>query len=185
MDDFWPVRARAHRPFLFLPIHQSVVCIPNSWKWCILSIFVYLIERIWREVRSRYDALRAPEPGVGRRCSHIQRERTVGCPACSRQTFVTKVIQHPSKVVEVQMKKPSMRYKPGQYLFLNCPEISRLEWHPFTISSAPEEDFTSVHIRVVGDWTSTYPPRLGLMRWHGRSSPCPVSSLFSGHAPCC
>lgn len=54
----------------------------------------------------------------------------------------------------------------GQYLFLNCPYIAGQEWHPFTISSAPEEDFVSVHIRVrifqefslisfqiVGDWT--------------------------------
>ena len=45
-------------------------------------------------------------------------------------------------------------YKPGQYLFLNCPSISRHEWHPFTISSSPDADkFLSVHIRVVGNWT--------------------------------
>lgn len=41
----------------------------------------------------------------------------------------------------------------GQYVFLNCPAISQLEWHPFTMTSAPEEDFFSVHIRSVGDWT--------------------------------
>lgn len=41
----------------------------------------------------------------------------------------------------------------GQYVFLNCPAISRLEWHPFTMTSAPEEDFFSVHIRLAGDWT--------------------------------
>jgi len=45
-------------------------------------------------------------------------------------------------------------YKPGQYLFLNCPFIARQEWHPFTISSSPEaEDYLSCHIRIVGDWT--------------------------------
>ena len=85
-------------------------------------------------------------------------------PSCSptdlrRQTFVSKVIQHPSKVVEIQMKKPSMSYKPGQYLFLCCPEVSRFQWHPFTISSSPEEEFIGVHIRVVGDWTSTGGPK--------------------------
>lgn len=41
----------------------------------------------------------------------------------------------------------------GQYVFLNCPAISQLEWHPFTMTSAPEEDFFSVHIRSAGDWT--------------------------------
>ncbi|KAJ8785339.1 hypothetical protein J1605_007351 [Eschrichtius robustus] len=27
------------------------------------------------------------------------------------------------------------------------------KWHPFTLTSAPEEDFFSIHIRTVGDWT--------------------------------
>lgn len=41
----------------------------------------------------------------------------------------------------------------GQYIFVNCPSISFLEWHPFTLTSAPEEEFFSVHIRAAGDWT--------------------------------
>jgi hypothetical protein len=35
------------------------------------------------------------------------------------------------------MKKSSFKFEAAQYLFLNCPYISRNEWHPFTISSAP------------------------------------------------
>lgn len=106
-------------------------CVPKTWKWCVLSMFLYLIERLIREFRGR------------------------------RETYIAKVVQHPSKVVEVQMKKPSMRYKPGQYLFLCCPDVSPLQWHPFTISSAPEEDLVSVHVRVVGDFTSAFAKRLG------------------------
>lgn len=41
----------------------------------------------------------------------------------------------------------------GQYIFVKCPKVSKLEWHPFTLTSAPEEDFFSIHIRIVGDWT--------------------------------
>jgi predicted ferric reductase len=43
---------------------------------------------------------------------------------------------------------------PGQYVFLNVPVLSAFQWHPLTLTSVPEEGFLSVHIRVVGDWTS-------------------------------
>ena len=60
---------------------------------------------------------------------------------------------HPSKVLELQMHKHGFSMEVGQYIFVNCPSISSLEWHPFTLTSAPEEDFFSIHIRAVGDWT--------------------------------
>lgn len=31
----------------------------------------------------------------------------------------------------------SYRFKPGQYVFINCPEIKRFQWHPFSIASSP------------------------------------------------
>jgi len=71
----------------------------------------------------------------------------------NQDTILQLAIAHPSKVLELQLKKSTFIYKPGQYLFLNCPYIAAQEWHPFTITSAPEEDFVSVHIRIVGDWT--------------------------------
>lgn len=27
------------------------------------------------------------------------------------------------------------------------------EWHPYTLTSAPDDPFLSVHIQVCGDWT--------------------------------
>lgn len=36
-------------------------------------------------------------------------------------------------------KPPFFHYKPGDYVYLNIPVIARYEWHPFTISSAPEQ----------------------------------------------
>lgn len=60
---------------------------------------------------------------------------------------------HPARVLELQMQKKGFRMEVGQYIFVNCPAISRLEWHPFTLTSAPEEDFFSIHIRMAGDWT--------------------------------
>ncbi|KAI9089643.1 ferric reductase NAD binding domain-containing protein [Phlyctochytrium arcticum] len=84
---------------------------------------LYMIERVVREVRAR------------------------------RETTLTKVVLHPGDTLELRFEKPSFSYKPGQYLFLNIPSVSYLQWHPFTISSCPEEGFVSVHIRLVGDWT--------------------------------
>jgi len=47
------------------------------------------------------------------------------------------------------------KFQSGQYLFLMCPEVSKVEWHPFTISSSPWERTFSVHIRSRSDmdWT--------------------------------
>ncbi len=39
-------------------------------------------------------------------------------------------------------------------MFLRIPAIARHEWHPFTISSAPERTHLGFHIRSLGNWTS-------------------------------
>jgi NADPH oxidase len=101
------------------------------WKYWIANGVLYLAERILREWRGR------------------------------ESTIITKVVMHPSNVVEVQIKKPTCRTKAGQYIFLCCPEVSLWQWHPFTLTSAPEEDFISVHIRVVGDFTREFASKLG------------------------
>lgn len=57
--------------------------------------------------------------------------------------------------VQVIKRPPHFAFKPGDYIFINIPAIATFEWHPFTISSAPEQsDVISLHIRVVGHWTS-------------------------------
>jgi NADPH oxidase len=55
--------------------------------------------------------------------------------------------------MEIQFSKPSMKYKAGQWLFLNVPSVSRQQWHPFTITSCPFDPYISVHVRQVGDFT--------------------------------
>jgi len=50
-----------------------------------------------------------------------------------RQTEIIKVLLHPSGAMEVRFKKDSMKYKAGQWLFLNCPEVSRYQWHPVSL----------------------------------------------------
>jgi len=54
-----------------------------------------------------------------------------------------------------------MNYKPGQWLFLNCPSVSQHQWHPFTITSCPFDPYISVHVRQVGDFTRALADALG------------------------
>eukprot|EP01018_Ginkgo_biloba_P025161 Gb_40122 [translate_table: standard] len=61
---------------------------------------------------------------------------------------------YPGNVLALYMSKPlGFKYHSGMYLFLQCPSISSFEWHPFSITSAPADDYLSVHIRTRGDWT--------------------------------
>lgn len=83
-------------------------------------------------------------------------KRQLGVAALSQVT-ATKIAD---SVVRIQF--PVVRadtgerfqYKPGQFAFLCVPELSALQWHPFSISSAPHEPFVTFHVRVLGDWTA-------------------------------
>ncbi|EMS51619.1 Respiratory burst oxidase-like protein E [Triticum urartu] len=67
---------------------------------------------------------------------------------------ILKVCLLPGNVLTITMSKPcGFRYRSGQYVFLQCPTISPFEWHPFSITSAPGDDYISVHIQTRGDWT--------------------------------
>ena len=53
----------------------------------------------------------------------------------------------------------TMSHLMGQYVYINVPAISSLEWHPFTISSSPVDTVTTNHIKVMGglhsnQWTA-------------------------------
>ncbi|KAI9803555.1 MAG: hypothetical protein M1825_001898 [Sarcosagium campestre] len=103
----------------------------QGWRWELWGAAIYLVERLWREIRSR------------------------------RETQIVKVVRHPYEAMEIQFRKPSMRYKAGQWLFLQVPSVSKYQWHPFTITSCPFDPYVSVHVRQVGDWTRELGNALG------------------------
>ncbi|XP_056287401.1 cytochrome b-245 heavy chain [Pseudoliparis swirei] len=96
---------------------------PMTWKWVVGPMILYVCERLVRFYRSH------------------------------QKVVITKVVMHPSKTLELQMKRKGFHMEVGQYVFIQCPSVSALEWHPFTLTSAPEEDYFSAHIRIAGDWT--------------------------------
>lgn len=44
-------------------------------------------------------------------------------------------------------------WSPGQYAELRIPSLSRTQWHPFTIASAPHEEHMVFFIKSGGNWT--------------------------------
>jgi ferredoxin-NADP reductase/Ca2+-binding EF-hand superfamily protein len=61
-----------------------------------------------------------------------------------------------SGVTRLELERPAgFAFSPGDYVFVRVPAIARHEWHPFTISSAPEVPTLTMHARSLGNWTSS------------------------------
>ncbi|CAJ0935363.1 unnamed protein product [Ranitomeya imitator] len=101
---------------------------PKFWKWFLVPGFLFIMEKVFGMAASRMGGL-----------------------------YIVEVNLLPSKVTHLVVKRPpSFQYKPGDYIYLNIPLIAKYEWHPFTISSAPEQEETLwLHIRSLGQWTSS------------------------------
>nr|XP_034987607.1 NADPH oxidase 5 [Zootoca vivipara] len=100
---------------------------PNFWKWFVVPGFLFLLEKIFGVAMSHVGGL-----------------------------YIVEINLLPSKVTHLVIKRPPFfHYKPGDYVYLNIPVIAKYEWHPFTISSAPEQAGTIwLHIRSLGQWTN-------------------------------
>ncbi|KAK4847441.1 hypothetical protein QYF36_001958 [Acer negundo] len=62
----------------------------------------------------------------------------------------------PCETIELNFSKtPGLKYNPTSILFVNVPSISKLQWHPFTITSNSnlEPEKLSVMIKTEGSWS--------------------------------
>ncbi|KAJ4820193.1 Respiratory burst oxidase-like protein [Rhynchospora pubera] len=124
-----------HHVFIFvyvlLIIHSMFLFLAKdftaktTWMYLAVPILIYVGERIYRTIRSEMVSLK------------IQKARI-----------------YSGKVVSLEMKKPpGFTYRSGMYVFVQCPRISKFEWHPFSLTSAPDDDHLTMHIRSLGDWS--------------------------------
>ena len=101
----------------------------SFWRWLLLPAMCYIIEKVLkhRQVTSNKFG----------------------------DTFIAEACILPSKVTHLVVRKPpKFHFKPGDYVYVNIPVIAKYEWHPFSISSAPENsDFLWLHVKVCGNWT--------------------------------
>ncbi|KAM4113500.1 hypothetical protein ACJW30_04G000100 [Castanea mollissima] len=97
----------------------------TTWMYLAVPLALYICERLIRAFRSSVEPV-----------------------------SILKVAVYPGNVLSLHMSKPhDFTYKSGQYMFVNCGAVSPFEWHPFSLTSAPGDDYLSVHIRALGDWT--------------------------------
>ncbi|XP_069722702.1 NADPH oxidase 5 isoform X3 [Phaenicophaeus curvirostris] len=122
-------------PQLFYWTHLSYISIwtllilhgPHFWKWFVIPGCLFVLEKVVGLAWRRAGGLN-----------------------------IVEVNLLPSKVTHLVIERPQFfHYKPGDYVYLNIPAIATYEWHPFTISSAPEQQETLwLHIRSLGQWTN-------------------------------
>ncbi|KAM5291723.1 NADPH oxidase 5 [Ctenodactylus gundi] len=100
---------------------------PNFWKWLLLPGALFCLEKAVGLVVSRMTDL-----------------------------HIVEATLLPSRVTHLCIRRPPLfHFRPGDYVYLNVPSIARYEWHPFTISSAPEQkDIIWLHVRSEGQWTN-------------------------------
>ncbi|XP_054781479.1 putative respiratory burst oxidase homolog protein H isoform X2 [Prosopis cineraria] len=129
---FWYAHHLLILVYILLVIHGYFLFLTKDWQkkttwmYLIVPVVFYALERIHPLLRGKDHRVR-----------------------------VIKAIIYSGNVLALYMTKPSgFKYKSGMYLFVKCPDISSFEWHPFSITSAPGDDYLSVHIRTLGDWTT-------------------------------
>ncbi|CDY41031.1 BnaC05g14890D [Brassica napus] len=128
---FWYTHHLLVVVYIMLIVHGTLLFFADKWyqktTWMYISVplMLYAAERSIRACRSNHYSVK-----------------------------ILKVSMLPGEVLSIIMSKPpGFKYKSGQYIFLQCPTISRFEWHPFSITSAPGDEQLSIHIRTQGDWT--------------------------------
>ena len=78
----------------------------------------------------------------------------------------------PSLVLGLYIQRPlNFDFKAGQWVKIASAAQNPGEFHSFTISSAPYEDYLSLHIRAVGPWTYNFRDHCNLANLHGQPYP--------------
>ncbi|PON84170.1 Respiratory burst oxidase [Trema orientale] len=131
-NSFWYVHHLLALVYVLLVIHGYFLFLTHGWSkkttwmYIIVPILFYATERTYSTIN---------ESGYS-----VHVENAMICKG---------------KVLALYLSKPrGFEYKSGMYLFVKCPDISKFEWHPFSITSAPGDDYLSVHIKSLGDWTT-------------------------------
>ncbi|GER56781.1 ferric reduction oxidase 8 [Striga asiatica] len=74
------------------------------------------------------------------------------------KTCILSARVFPCGAVELRLPKdPNLKYRPTSLIFLKIPSISKLQWHPFSITSSSSTDHNTITVIVKsgGQWTNS------------------------------
>ena len=114
--------------FLFIVLlflHGNFRRVLYTYKWISAPVFLYVVDRIVRKLKEH------------RGYVNVSSRSTPNCGGGIFRLSVPKCFD----------------YKAGQYAEIKVPSISKRQWHPFTIASAPHEEEMVFYIKAKGGWT--------------------------------
>ena len=137
----------SHHIFLFL-VPSVLLHAANAWIFVALGLFLWVVDRMVR-INSASGAVHVLE-----------------VVAHEEHTSIKLVVEDGSRCpfaflfsrVSFGCSGSGEGYGPiahgaGQYCFINIPQISLLQWHPFSVSSSPYDKFSTFHIKGDGNFT--------------------------------
>ena len=132
--------------FVLLLVHGTHGKGPNFWKYFIGPAVFYVCERLLRIYRGRLPV----------------------------EVLSAQFMQDVMCLEFAKVGVFARPYRTGQYLQLQCPAVSPLQWHPFTISSAPSDPTVTVHIKISTDKPSSFTYRVAAFMTSLRRIRAPV-----------
>jgi len=89
------------------------------------------------------------------------------------------ILKKKSVLLEIETKGSGYAYTTGMYCMVQVPDISRFEWHTFTIASAGGASKVQVLFAVAGDWTTRFKELLEDCQ--KRNAPYPNLNMRGGY----
>jgi NAD(P)H-flavin reductase len=112
--------------YIVLCMHGIHRGVPSSWKWIAMPVFLYIGDSLHRMMKEKRSYLL-----INKHAALFQGQSVL------------------------RLRLPQVfYYQPGQYAELKVPQISKTQWHPFTIASAPHEAEMVFYVKAAGNWTT-------------------------------